>query len=130
MSNITISVVQPPSTTINVGVDKTTLIQAGSSLPFHSLTHISGGADELNHNLLAGLQGGSSDQFFHINSNQHSNLVTGEVIRPSDTGNFYPISNPAGFITSNALAPFVTASAAGLSSVNLGSSIIADGGNF
>ena len=75
MSDITISVIQPPSTTINVGVDETTLIQAGISFPTHSVTHISGGSDELNHNLLAGLQGGSGGQYYHLSSGEYGNLV-------------------------------------------------------
>jgi hypothetical protein len=73
-------------------VDETTLIQAGIGLPPHSVTHISGGSDEINHNLLGGLQGGSGNEFYHLNSGQYFNLVTG-------TGAFYPNSNPSGFIT-------------------------------
>jgi hypothetical protein len=97
MSDITISVIQPPSTTINVGVDETTLIQAGIGLPPHSVTHISGGSDEINHNLLGGLQGGSGNEFYHLNSGQYFNLVTGEIVRPTETGQFYSSSNPSGY---------------------------------
>jgi hypothetical protein len=99
MSDITISVTQPPSTTINVGVDETKLIQAGIGLPPHSATHISGGSDELFHNTFGGLQGGSANQYYHLSSGQYFNLTTGAVVRPSDTGQFYPTSNPSGFIT-------------------------------
>lgn len=79
----------------------------------HSVTHQSGGSDELSHNLLGGLQGGSGDNYFHLSHEQYTGLVTGVVIRPSDTGAFYPTSNPSGFITgvnlSNyATIPFVT----------------------
>lgn len=108
MSDITISVIQPPSTTINVGVDETTLIQAGMGLPPHSVTHISGGSDELNHNLLAGLQGGSGSQYYHLSSGQYFNLTTGDVVRPSETGQFYPNSNPSGFITGVDLSSYAT----------------------
>jgi hypothetical protein len=101
MSDITISVIQPPSTTINVGVDETTLIQAGIGLPPHSVTHISGGSDELNHNLLGGLQGGASGQYYHLSSGQYFNLITG-------SGAFYPNSNPSGFITGVDLTPYAT----------------------
>ena len=101
MSDITISVIQPPSTTINVGVDETTLIQAGIGLPPHSVTHISGGSDEVNHNLLGGLQGGSGGQYYHLSSGQYFNLITG-------TGSFYPNSNPSGFITGVDLTPYAT----------------------
>lgn len=86
MSDITISVVQPPSTTINVGVDETLIIGAGLSFPTHSVTHISGGSDELNHNYLLGLQGGSLGEFYHLNSGEYFNLVTGSIVRPSETG--------------------------------------------
>ena len=101
MSDITISVIQPPSTTINVGVDETTLIQAGIGLPPHSVTHISGGSDEVNHNLLGGLQGGSGGQYYHLSSGQYFNLITG-------AGAFYPNSNPSGFITGVDLTPYAT----------------------
>jgi hypothetical protein len=101
MSDITISVIQPPSTTINVGVDETTLIQAGIGLPPHSVTHTNGGSDELNHNLLAGLQGGSGGQYYHLSSGQYFNLITG-------TGSFYLNSNPSGFITGVDLSSYAT----------------------
>ncbi len=118
MSDVTISVIQQPSTiinvgvdetlaigtsmsstTVNVGVDETTLIQAGTSITPHSFTHVSGGNDEINHNLLNGLQGGSNNQYYHISSAQYFNLATGDVVRPSQTGAFYPRSNPSGYIT-------------------------------
>ena len=110
MSDITISVIQPPSTTINVGVDETTLVQAGIGLPPHLVTHISGGSDELNHNLLAGLQGGSDGQYYHLSSGQYFNLTTGSVVRPSETGAFYPRSNPSGYITGLDLSSYSTIS--------------------
>ncbi len=97
MSDITISVIQPPSTTINVGVDETLIIGAGISFPTHSVTHISGGSDEINHNLLGSLQGGSGNQYYHLNSGQYFNLTTGDVVRPSQTGQFYSSNNPSGY---------------------------------
>jgi hypothetical protein len=108
MSDITISVIQPPSTTINVGVDETLIIGAGISFPTHSVTHISGGSDEINHNLLGSLQGGSGNQYYHLNSGQYFNLVTGEIVRPGETGQFYPNSNPSGFITGVDLSSYAT----------------------
>jgi hypothetical protein len=108
MSDITISVIQPPSTTINVGVDETLIIGAGISFPTHSVTHISGGSDEINHNLLGSLQGGSGNQYYHLNSGQYFNLVTGEIVRPGETGQFYPNSNPSGFITGVDLSNYAT----------------------
>jgi hypothetical protein len=108
MSDITLSVIQPPSTTINVGVDETLIIGAGISFPTHSVTHISGGSDEINHNLLGSLQGGSGNQYYHLNSGQYFNLVTGEIVRPGETGQFYPNSNPSGFITGVDLSNYAT----------------------
>jgi hypothetical protein len=74
----------------------------------HSTTHISGGSDELLHSALGGLNGGTSGQFYHLTSQEYSNLVTGQVIRPSDTGLFYASSNPSGFITGVDLSNYVT----------------------
>jgi hypothetical protein len=62
------------------------------------------------HNSLVGLQGGSTSQYYHLNSGQYLNLVTGQVIRPSDTGNFYPASNPSGYITGVDLSSYSTIS--------------------
>lgn len=128
--SINVRVSPIPSANILVGASDNLLNISPQNYLLHSDSHSSGAIDAVNHNSLAGLQGGSSGDFYHLNSGQYFNLVTGEVIRPSDTGNFYPISNPAGFITPNDLTDFVTASSAGLSSVNLGSNIITDGGNF
>ena len=94
--------------TINVGVDETMLINAGMSFLAHAATHISGGNDELNHNLLVGLQGGSGGEYYHISSGQYFNLTTGDVVRPSETGQFYPNSNPLGFITGVDLSSYAT----------------------
>jgi len=83
----------------------------------HSVTHQSGASDELLHNLLGGLNGGQSGQYYHLSSGQYFNLVTGSVVRPSETGNFittsqtgafYPLSNPSGFITGVDLSGYVT----------------------
>lgn len=41
-----------------------------------------------NHNALDGKQGGQSNQFYHLTSGEYSNLVTGEVVRPEETGSF------------------------------------------
>ena len=83
----------------------------------HSVTHQFGGSDELLHNLLGGLYGGQSGQYYHLSSGQYFNLVTGDVVRPSETGDFitisqtgafYPSSNPSGFITGVDLSAYVT----------------------
>ena len=45
--------------------------------------------------------------FYPLNSNP-SNYVTGSVVRPSETGVFYPTSNPSGYITGVDLSAYVT----------------------
>lgn len=56
----------------------------------HSTTHASGGSDELLHNALGGLNGGTSGQFYHLTSQEYSNLVytTGDQ-NISGLKNFY-----------------------------------------
>lgn len=76
----------------------------------HSVTHQSGSSDELLHNLLGGLQGGLTNQYYHISSGQYFNLTTGDVVRPSETGQFYPMSNPSGFTTGGDLSLYATKS--------------------
>lgn len=109
---IVINVVTDPPTNItisdtgeNIYLNPLTLNQG---IINHSVTHQSGGSDVLFHNLLGGLSGGSSGAYFHLSSAQYQNLVTGSVIRPSDTGVFYPRSNPSGYITGVDLSAYVT----------------------
>jgi len=45
--------------------------------------------------------------FYPLNSNP-SNYITGSVVRPSETGVFYPTSNPSGYITGVDLSAYVT----------------------
>lgn len=40
----------------------------------------------------------------------HAEYITGNVVRPSDTGDFYPSSNPSGFIDSSALSSYASQS--------------------
>jgi hypothetical protein len=82
----------------NVSINPITLNQG---LINHSVTHQSGGSDELLHNLLGGLQGGSGGQYYHLSSGQYFNLIAG-------TGSFYPNNNPSGFITGVDLTPYAT----------------------
>lgn len=110
--SIVVNVLSPEVTNINVNdtgeniyINPLTLNQG---IINHSVTHQSGGSDELLHNLLGGLQGGSGGNYYHLTSGQYANLVTGSVIRPSDTGAFYPASNPSGFITGVNLSGYVT----------------------
>ena len=110
--SIVVNVLSPEVTNINVNdtgeniyINPLTLNQG---IINHSVTHQSGGSDELLHNLLGGLQGGSGSNYYHLTSGEYANLVTGAVIRPSDTGAFYPNSNPSGFITGVNLSGYVT----------------------
>lgn len=41
----------------------------------HSVTHQSGGSDALAHNLLGGLNGGQSSEYYHLTQNQYDNAV-------------------------------------------------------
>ena len=110
--SIVVNVLSPEVTNINVNdtgeniyINPLTLNQG---IINHSVTHQSGGSDELLHNLLGGLQGGSGGNYYHLTSGEYANLVTGAVVRPSDTGAFYPNSNPSGFITGVDLSAYVT----------------------
>ncbi len=99
--SITVNVVSPEIMEIN----SLTLDQG---IINHSVTHQNGGSDELLHNLLGGLQGGTGNNYYHLTSGEYANLVTGVVIRPSDTGAFYPASNPSGYITGVNISGYVT----------------------
>lgn len=119
--SVVVNVISPETTSItvndtgeNIYINPLTLNQG---IINHSVTHQNGGSDELLHNLLGGLQGGSVNSYYHLTSGQYANLVTGAVVRPSDTGNFittsqtgafYPTSNPSGFITRVNLSGYVT----------------------
>ena len=51
----------------------------------------------VDHNNLSNLQGGVNNQFYHLSSGQYFNLTTGDVVRPSETGQFYSSNNPSGY---------------------------------
>lgn len=111
---IVINVITDPPTNINISdtgenvyLNPLTLNQG---IINHSVTHQAGGSDELLHNLLGGLQGGTGSQYYHLTQSQYNNLVTGAVVRPSETGQFYPASNPSGFITGVDLSSYATIS--------------------
>lgn len=118
---IVINVVQEAPANINVSDASQNInlnpLTLNQGIINHSVTHQSGGSDELLHNLLGGLNGGQSGYYYHLSSGQYFNLVTGSVVRPSETGNFittsqtgafYPLSNPSGFITGVDLSAYVT----------------------
>jgi hypothetical protein len=69
---------------------------------------LSGFAATAPHNALNGIQGGLSGQYYHLSLDQYNNIVTGSVVRPSETGQFYPTSNPSGFITGVDLSNYAT----------------------
>lgn len=98
---ITINIIPDQSVDINA-------ITLNQGIINHSVTHQSGGSDELLHNLLGGLQGGSGNGYYHLSSGQYFNLTTGEVVRPSETGIFYTNNNPSGFITGVDLSSYAT----------------------
>lgn len=89
MSDITIEISQDPSTIINVGPVEETLINGvtlNEGLINHSVTHISGGSDELFHNSLR-VQGGQSGQYYHLTQNEYSNNLYKYDLPVYQTGN-------------------------------------------
>lgn len=89
MSDITIEISQDPSTVINVGPVEETLINSltlNEGLINHSVTHISGGSDELFHNSLR-VQGGQSGQYYHLTQNEYSNNLYKYDLPVYQTGN-------------------------------------------
>jgi hypothetical protein len=64
----------------------------------------------VDHNNLSNLQGGVNNQFYHLSSGQYFNLTTGDVVRPSETGQFYSSNNPSGY----AATGYVTGVSGGL----------------
>jgi hypothetical protein len=64
----------------------------------------------VDHNNLSNLQGGVNNQFYHLSSGHYFNLTTGDVVRPSETGQFYSSNNPSGY----AATGYVTGVSGGL----------------
>ena len=75
-----------------------------------NIVYLSGVSGELFHNTFGDLQGGTANQYYHLSSGQYFNLTTGSVVRPSETGAFYPRSNPSGYITGLDLSSYSTIS--------------------
>jgi hypothetical protein len=73
-----------------------------------NIVYLSGVSGELLHNTFGDLQGGTTGQYYHLTSGQYFNLTTGLVVRPSETGVFYPRSNPSGYITGVDLSNYST----------------------
>ena len=130
MSEFVINVVQDPSIIIDVNnSDQTTSLNIVQDQPnsitieddannvllnpsvFYNginIVYLSGVSGELLHNTFGDLQGGTTGQYYHLSSGQYFNLTTGAVVRPSETGAFYPANNPSGFITGVDLSAYVT----------------------
>ncbi len=60
------------------------------------------------HNDLLGKQGGVTGQFYHLSQEQYLRLTTGEFVSIDETGQFYPTTNPSGFITGVDLSSYAT----------------------
>jgi hypothetical protein len=94
------SIIVNPSTGQNIiTVVGQTGNQINVSISSANSIGVSAGSLSFDHKDLANLQGGSANQYYHLNSGQYVNLVTGDVVRPSQTGAFYASSNPSGYIT-------------------------------
>jgi hypothetical protein len=115
--SINVQVSPIPNINILVGNSGNLLNLSPQGYTLHANTHISGGIDAIDHNYLLGLQGGQSNQYYHLNSGEYFNLVTGSVVRPSETGVlvarsetglFYAASNPSGFVTGSVVRPSET----------------------
>jgi hypothetical protein len=103
--SVNVTIVQPKPITVGVTTgDGFTLDITRPTYYIHAAAHHSGNNDELNHNLLGGLQGGSGNQYYHLTSGQYSklnNIVynTGNQ-NISGTKNFYirPTVNGSGVL--------------------------------
>ena len=58
-----------------VSEEGSTNVTIGAGLVSHFGTHISGGTDQIDHNLLSGLQGGSSEERYHLTEDQYSKVT-------------------------------------------------------
>lgn len=76
---IIINITQDPSVNLSVinNTEEITLdaLTLNQGLINHSTTHQKNGSDELSHNLLGGMDGGQSGQYYHLTTNQYNNNV-------------------------------------------------------
>jgi hypothetical protein len=110
MTEFTINVVQDPSTVIDISsLDQAVFLDISQNQA--NLITIE---DDVNNVLLnastvdlsnyatipytTGISGILQTQISSLNS-QTGSYVTGQVVRPSETGQFYPTSNPSGYIS-------------------------------
>lgn len=76
MSDITVTVSSGDSTDVSVSATGTTSVTIGTALVTHAPTHHAGSTDPLNHNSISGLQGGTTNQYYHLTADQYD-TVTG-----------------------------------------------------
>lgn len=76
MSDIEVVVSGFDSTDVSVSETGVTNVNIGIGLPKHASTHYLSGLDPINHNSISGLQGGSNNEYYHLNEDQY-NKVTG-----------------------------------------------------
>jgi len=76
MSDVNVSISEVESTSISVSQAGETDVSIGAGISEHAITHTSGNTDQLDHNLLSGLQGGLVGEYYHLTAEQYS-TVTG-----------------------------------------------------
>ncbi|MGA0048970.1 MAG: hypothetical protein ACO3GY_07105 [Flavobacteriaceae bacterium] len=146
MADINVTINPAPSVSAQVSAAPEVGVSIGEGIPKHAVTHAPGGSDSLeayyattgslayvsglttgigNTGYLTGYVTKSETGIFYPASNPSgfitgvdlSNYVTGNVVRPSETGSFitqsetgdfYPNSNPSGYITGVDLSGYVT----------------------
>jgi hypothetical protein len=102
---MSINVIVSGGSSINVTTSSSNLLNLSTQgYTLHANTHENGGVDPIDHNLLRSIQGGQSNEYYHLTSGQYVNLgsiisSTGTYTLHSETGAFYATSNPSGFIT-------------------------------
>jgi len=88
--NVTVS----GSSSINVTTSSSNLLNlSAQGYTLHANTHENGGVDPIDHNLLRGIQGGQSNEYYHLTSGQYANFnnivyISGNQ-NISGTKNFY-----------------------------------------
>ena len=76
MGDINVIVSGYDSTDVNVSATGTTSVTIGDGIPSHANTHYNNGSDPINHNSLSGLQGGTTNEYYHLTADEYS-TVTG-----------------------------------------------------
>ena len=105
MADINVTINPAPSVSATVSAAAEVDVTIGEGIPKHAVTHAAGGSDSLGSYYattgslayVSGLTSGAGD----------TGYLTGYVSK-TETGNFYPSSNPSGFITGVDLSNYVT----------------------